>query len=350
LRDLLHERKNLPPETKREVSEAVFTYYRWRGWLANETGIRPKLAKALKLTDRFRENPFSMPAEHLRGKAVPRWVLDEVDASDAWLRALLRPPKLWLRARPGQARTLAKKLDPAKVTGVGDAVLFKGQQDLFATPEFAAGAFEIQDICSQVVGLVCAPEPGQTWWDVCAGEGGKTMHLSDLMQNKGLIWASDRAQWRLDRLKRRAGRAQVFNYRAVIWDGGPHLPTKTKFDGVLLDAPCSGLGTWHRNPHAKWTTTPQDVRELAELQRRLLDHTAPAVKEGGKLVYAVCTLTRTETTDVVRAFEAAHPEFVPLPLPNPLQTIVPPQHPLWLWPQQTHGNGMFIAAWQRKAR
>src|SRR4029077_5055580 len=137
---------------------------------------------------------------------------------------------------------------------------------------------------------ICAPEPAQTVWDACAGEGGKTLHLSDLMQNKGLIWASDRAEWRLQILKRRAARAGVFNYRPKLWNGGPKLPTKTLFDIVLLDAPCSGIGTWQRNPHGRWTTTPDDIYELAELQSRLLSPAAAAVNPGGKLIYSACTL------------------------------------------------------------
>jgi 16S rRNA (cytosine967-C5)-methyltransferase len=101
------------------------------------------------------------------------------------------------------------------------------------------------------------------------------------MSNEGLIWASDRAQWRLAKLKQlkqRAARAKMFNYRAALWDGGDHLPTRTLFDGVLVDAPCSGVGTWHRNPHARWTTTANDVLELAEIQKRLLAEAARAVK------------------------------------------------------------------------
>src|ERR1039457_1138962 len=128
------------------------------------------------------------------------------------------------------------------------------------------------------------------------------LHLSGLMENRGLIWASDRVAWRLAQLKRRAARAGVFNYRAVAWDGGPRLPTKTKFDGVLVDAPCSGIGTWHRNPHARGTATgggggggarggggsrpahppprgggparEEDVKELSDVQQRILSHAA----------------------------------------------------------------------------
>jgi 16S rRNA (cytosine967-C5)-methyltransferase len=228
--------------------------------------------------------------------------------------------------------------------------LYRGEEDLFKTPEFHAGEFEIQDIASQVVGLVCAPQSGETWWDTCAGEGGKTLHLSDLMQNKGMLWASDRAEWRLTKLKRRAGRAKVFNYRSAHWDGGAKLPTKTKFDGVLVDAPCSGIGTWQRNPQARWTTEPNDVRELSAIQKKLLTNVAPSVKPGGKLIFSVCTLTRAETTEVVEQFNASQPNFEPLMLPeiSGSQSLLASAATKTIWPQELDGNGMFIAGWRRK--
>ena len=165
------------------------------------------------------------------------------------------------------------------------------------------------------------------------------------MANKGLIWASDRAEWRLKRLKRRTARAQAFNYRSALWDGGAKLPTKTQFNGVLVDAPCTGVGTWQRNPHARWTTTAKDVQELAELQKKLLEHAAKGVKAGGKLVYSVCTLTRAETQEVAASFEAKHPGFAPMDLARPSGEKESGQ--CWLWPQDWGGNGMFIAAWKR---
>jgi 16S rRNA (cytosine967-C5)-methyltransferase len=168
------------------------------------------------------------------------------------------------------------------------------------------------------------------------------------MQNKGLIWASDRAEWRLQKLKRRTARAKVFNYRAALWDGGKKLPTKTKFDGVLVDAPCSGIGTWQRNPHARWTTTIDDVKELSEIQKQLLANAALAVKPGGKLIYAVCTLTKSETADVVEAFEAQFKDFQPLAVLNPLKPDEPSGARVWIWPQDSGGNGMFVAVWQKK--
>jgi len=225
--------------------------------------------------------------------------------------------------------------------------MYLGKADLFRTPEFHAGDFELQDIRSQAVGFVCAPEPRQTWWDACAGEGGKLLHLSDLMSNQGLIWASDRAEWRLRRLKRRTARAKVFNYRAALWDGGSKLPTKGKFDGVLIDAPCTGSGTWQRNPHARWTLLSSDVAELKKLQIDLLTHSANAVKPGGKLIYSVCSLTRSETSEVVAEFENLKLGFTPLQVRNPLADGTGPDQTLSMWPQDCGGNGMFIAAWIR---
>jgi 16S rRNA (cytosine967-C5)-methyltransferase len=140
-------------------------------------------------------------------------------------------------------------------------------------------------------------------------------------------------------LRKRAARAQLFNFRTALWDGSAKLPTKTKFDGILIDAPCSGVGTWQRNPHARWTTTPDDVRDLAATQLLLLNHAAGSLKPGGRLIYSVCTLTRSETTAVANAFTAAHPELPPLSLFGAEASVT-------LWPQELNANGMFIAAWK----
>jgi 16S rRNA (cytosine967-C5)-methyltransferase len=166
------------------------------------------------------------------------------------------------------------------------------------------------------------------------------------MQNKGTVWASDPAEWRLTNLKRRAGRAKLFNYRLAPWTNSDHLPTKTKFDGILVDAPCSGTGTWGRNPQARWTSTMADVQELAELQLAILKKVAGSVKAGGNLVYAVCTLTQPETFGVAEAFTKAHPEFEPMEIANPADANQRGTK-LELLPQEMGANGMFVAAWRR---
>jgi 16S rRNA (cytosine967-C5)-methyltransferase len=332
LRSELRAARWLTPAHRSEISHAVFDYYRWFGWLDRRAPLRDQIAQAAELA---RRGAQKLSDDELIAKSVPNWLSQTMDLQPSFARALQSPPKLWLRAQKGQGIELAQRLGHCKPSTVPDAIEYVGSEDLFQRPEFKSGAFEIQDINSQMVSRIADPQPGETWWDGCTGEGGKTLHLSALMDNKGLIWASDRAAWRLDKLKRRAARARVFNYRVVPWNGDTRLPTKTKFDGVLIDAPCSGVGTWHRNPHARWTTTPNDVSELADTQKKLLGNALSAVKAGGKLVYAVCTMTRAETSELAQWFAEANPEFVPLSA-----TL--------LRLEETGGNGMFVAVWKRR--
>ncbi len=356
LRGVLGADKDLHPSEKRDISRAVFIYYRWFNWLDKAASTQSRVASALDLQRKFDADPSWFKPETLAARAVPEWVHSEIELTPDYLRHLQSDAALWVRvqkefaaALPRSLGNLAPSPSPLIPESRRDTTLrYSGQTDLFRTPEFQQGVFEIQDLASQLVGYAAAPKPGETWWDTCAGEGGKTLHLSELMENKGLIWASDRNNGRLATLRKRAARAQVFNYRAVTWNGGPFLPTKTKFDGILIDAPCSGVGTWQRNPHARWTTTPNDVKELAEIQLQLLNHAAPALKPGGRLVYAVCTLTKSETTKVANAFSTAHPDLIPDPVFNGDPTTPSGPSQLHLWPHELNANGMFIAAWKRK--
>lgn len=352
LREILRQQRNLPSFDAAAISRLVFAYYRWHLWLRKERTVLARLRLAQQLDDRFQRNPQSFPNSEVRSNTVPGWVAAEMEITDDWLLQLQLTPKLWIRAKVGRAGSLVERLPGAELSDLlPDALVFTGESDLFKTPEFHGGEFEIQDIASQVVGRLCAPQPGETWWDACAGAGGKMLHLSDLMRNQGLIWASDRSERRLQSLKRRAARARAFNYRVVKWDGGAKLPTKTKFDGVLVDAPCSGLGTWQRNPHARWTTQPEDVAELAEIQGRLLANVVASLKPGGRLIYSVCTLTSRETASVAEQFAKGHPEFEPLPLTLPpgwKQSQIRTAAEVTIWPQDQGGNGMFVAGWRRK--
>ena len=343
MREEFRTQRDMMPSDIAAVSQTVFNYFRWRGWLDLARPLNEQIRATRDLAKRFAANPNTFTDAELIAHIAPEWLGGELKITAEWARAIQGEPSLWLRAQPGRGRWLVEQLGSARVAGnFPDAVHYQGEEDLFQREEFHAGEFEIQDIASQAVGWLCAPQPGETWWDTCAGEGGKTLHLSALMQNKGLIWASDRAEWRLKSLKRRAARARVFNFRSVPWDGGAKPPTKTKFDGILVDAPCSGVGTWQKNPHARWTTDLRDVQELSAIQKKLLAHAAPSTKPGGKLIYAVCTLTRSETTDVVDGFHAQFSaEFEPLPLEGDAAAK-------FIWPQELGGNGMFIAGWRRK--
>jgi 16S rRNA (cytosine967-C5)-methyltransferase len=363
LRFYFEHHRYLQPPARRAISRAVFAYFRWLGWLDPKASPQKRVEQASALHERFTADPKTVKAEALAVFAIPAWVREEMELPADYLRQIQREPALWLRARPMSAGKLAAALrDCEHSDRAPDALRYTGMQDLFHTDQFQNGEFEIQDLASQLVGHACAPKPGETWWDACAGEGGKTLHLGDLMANKGVVWASDRNTRRLDTLKRRAARAQIFNYRTAPWDGSAKLPTKTKFDGILVDAPCSGVGTWQRNPHARWTTTMSDVRELAAMQRTLLDRVAGSLKPRGRLIYSVCTLTRSETTAVADSFTAAHPELEPLPLfsedrgqktedgssdANPSSVLSSPSS-VFLWPHEINANGMFIAAWKKR--
>jgi 16S rRNA (cytosine967-C5)-methyltransferase len=351
---------------KRALTGAVFAFFRWFAWLDATAPLPRRVLAALDLQKRFDADPAAIKPEALAALALPPWALASLDfpspeARLAYLRQLQRPPSLWIRPQREFAAAIARALRhtappdfgssslgfrPTESNPAPTALRYTGPSDLFKAEEFKKGLFEIQDLASQLVGHACAPLPTETWWDACCGEGGKTLHLSDLMGNKGVIWATDRHTGRLATLRKRAGRAQAFNYRAVTWNGGPFLPTKTKFDGILVDAPCSGVGTWQRNPHARWTLTENDIRELSAIQLQLLENTHKALKPGGRLVYAVCTITRQETTEVVRAFSAAHPELEPVTL---LGQTTPTADGLFLWPHELDANGMFLAAWRRRA-
>ena len=351
LRDYLAGNRTLGSVGRRSVSRAVFAYFRWLNWLGQADSAQKRVLGALELQARFDRDPAAIKVEALAARAVPAWLAGEMELPAGYLRKLQQEPSLWIRAKVGKAADVARSLGSAKPASLPaplaappdlSALRYTGAADLHKDPGFQSGAFEIQDLSSQLAGLASSPRPADTWWDACAGEGGKTLHLSDLMRNKGLVWATDRSVRRLSILKKRAARAGMFNYRSAVWTGKGAAPFRTKCDGVLVDAPCSGVGTWQRNPHARWTTTLEDVRELAAVQSGLLALAAPSVKPGGRLVYAVCTLTRSETAGVADGFGAAHPDFEPDPI-----ALAGGAPRVSLLPQDLDANGMFIAAWRR---
>lgn len=361
LRSWARGKRHISPADQRNVVSLVLDLYRWLGWTSDRDRVERGLSTTAQLSALYARNPGSFAPRDLLRRAVPAWVWEKLPAGTdearriAWARHLQRPPTLWLRSRPGQACALAKELGDSKpaqrAPGVppaafADALRYTGVRDLHLSAPYREGRCEIQDLASQLVAHACAPRPGETWWDACAGEGGKSLHLADLMQNKGVLWCSDRSAPRLARLRKRFARAQLFNFRVARWVTPEHLPTKTKFDGVLVDAPCSGVGTWHRYPEGRWTTQPSDLDALAAVQQQLLDAVADALKPGGRLVYAVCTLTAAETTAIVTRFDAKHREcFEPAPV-FPAEPRSPAA--LQLWPQDLDANGMFIAAWRRR--
>jgi 16S rRNA (cytosine967-C5)-methyltransferase len=183
--------------------------------------------------------------------------------------------------------------------------------NVFSLPAFRVGWFEVQDEGSQLLPFLIDPKPNAKVLDVCAGAGGKTLEFAALMKNRGEIYAADINSFRLEELRKRTKRAGVQNVRIHEMQAIEDLAEQYSnfFDIVLVDAPCSGLGTIRRNPGMKWMVTEQTVSEVSEKQRSILQSSALLVKQGGRIVYATCTLLRQENEDVVDEFIARNPEF-----------------------------------------
>jgi 16S rRNA (cytosine967-C5)-methyltransferase len=183
--------------------------------------------------------------------------------------------------------------------------------NIFQLQAFRDGLFEVQDEGSQLLPYLLDPKPTAKVLDACAGAGGKTLELSALMKNRGEIVAADVHSYRLEQLRKRTQRAGVSNVRIRqvqdVTDLGDQYADY--FDVVLIDAPCSGIGTLRRNPGMKWVVTEETVREVSEKQLHILEACVPFVKTGGKIAYATCTLFREENEMVVETFLRSHAEF-----------------------------------------
>lgn len=192
--------------------------------------------------------------------------------------------------------------DSIRVSGV--------RKDLSSLPAFTWGWFQVQDEASQLMGHLLSPVPGERLLDLCAGFGAKTTHLGILMGNAGEIVAVDEAAWKLEELKSNAERQGIHMVSALPGDAlGVSPDTVGTFDGVLLDAPCSGFGTLRRNPDIRWRRHPKDPYRFSRLQESLLEHAAKLVASGGALVYVTCTVFREENEAVVQRFLDKHPDY-----------------------------------------
>ncbi len=174
--------------------------------------------------------------------------------------------------------------------------------NVFTVKAFADGLFEVQDASSQKVAPFLEVEPGMRVVDACAGAGGKTLHLASLMKNKGQIIAMDIYENKLQELKRRARRNEVFNVETKLIDNKQLKRMQGTADRVLIDAPCSGLGVLKRNPDAKWKLRPEFLNEIRQTQQQILCDYSKLLKSGGKLVYATCSILPSENRKQMEIF------------------------------------------------
>jgi 16S rRNA (cytosine967-C5)-methyltransferase len=191
---------------------------------------------------------------------------------------------------------------------------------IHAEEAFIKGAIEVQDEGSQLAALLSAAKPGEQVIDLCAGAGGKTLALAAMMQGKGRLIATDHDKRQLAPIHERLSRAGVHNadVRSPKGEGDTLADIRASADLVLIDAPCTGTGTWRRNPDAKWRMRPGALEVRLKDQIEVLDRAAPLVKPGGRIAYITCSVLPAENDEQVRAFVARHPEFAVVP---PAQTL-----------------------------
>gem|GEM_PF-136949 len=398
----LRNRRDLAAPDHRFIAQAVFALFRWHGWIdglklnrleerlllawtLDAPAIHPVCRVWARAVGRDPGRLVAVgdaPSWTARAEGLKRWGEGRAVNADPWrlfpnwfrenlplppgegspktrllelLDAFQKRPSLWVRAQGPQGEAVWDELREAGLKPwvhrqLTLAAKLDADADVYHLAPYTRGELEIQDAASQAVALVCDPDPGERWWDACAGAGGKSIHLAALMKGKGVVVATDNHDKRLKEAVRRARRSPFRNITTKAWDGtGRHIAGKPRsFDGVLVDAPCSALGTWRRNPDARWSLDQEAIARLAELQFQLLRAASAGVKPGGSLVYSVCTLTPTETQGVVRRFLAETPVFRLDPFPNPLNGEATPGT-LQILPQDADCDAMFVARMIRTA-
>ena len=299
--------------------------------------------------------------------SLPDWLATQLleqygaDEAEALANALNQPATTDLRVnalkgkREQAQQQLAAEGYPTEPTPYSPVGLRRRERaPLFHSTTFKDGWFESHDEGSQLLAPLLEPKRGEMVVDLCAGAGGKTLHLGALMANSGTLYAFDTQAHRLDRLKPRLARAGLSNVRSAVLAHERDDRVQRlygKIDRVLIDEPCSGIGTLRRNPDIKWRAL--DLPALTAMQRRLLDAAAPLLKIGGRLVYATCSLLRQENDDIVADFLARHPHYQLLPINEVLArrhiALTAPGDTLRLLPHRHQTDGFYAAVLTRVA-
>ncbi|MNP97445.1 Ribosomal RNA small subunit methyltransferase B [compost metagenome] len=326
-------------------------------WLDNCDAVKPD-----DLLERHRHN-------------LPEWLVAPLKAQlgdGFWpmVESLQQPAPLDLRVNAFTDKRAEVKAELAKAAIKSEVTPFSpwglridGKPALTKLDAFVRGAIEVQDEGSQLLALLLDAKRGEMVVDFCAGAGGKTLAIGATMRNTGRLYAFDTSAHRLDALKPRLARSKLSNVHpaAIAHERDDRIKRLAgKIDRVLVDAPCSGLGTLRRNPDLKWRQSAKSVAELTAKQTAILQSAARLVKSGGRLVYATCSVLPEENEAIAEAFAAANPDFVPMDAAELLQALKVEgaealcaggedgRRYLRLWPHRHATDGFFAAVWNRK--
>ncbi len=356
LQRLLAVRPGCGSRDRRLYRELIYTTLRHLPWIEPSLATDPEealrrvawLAAETPATTTFRTawatgpSPAGDPLELL-----PAWFRPEANSlfTPAEAAAQMRRAPLWLRLQTSDPAAVHAEFSGrgwkfSSSTILTDALRLETEVDLATTNAWRQGSVEVQDLGSQLLLASVGVPPGGHWLDACAGAGGKSLQLARLVGSAGTVEATDIRPAALAELRDRATRARLANLRITA------RPARAAYDGVLVDAPCSGTGTWRRAPHLKWVTRSEHLARAAAKQSELLRQFAPLVRPGGLLVYATCSLARSENSAVVAAFLREHPVFTPHP-PEADFGFAPAEEGLTVWPARHDTDGFFVAALRR---
>ena len=304
--------------------------------------------------------PLQLPSEPIAKLGLkhsfPNWIvetwleqlsIEEVDKLLAWFN---QSPKIDLRvnilkASIGEVETALKNagVSVERIPYLPQGLRLEGAGAVTDLPGYKQGWWMIQDSSAQLVSHLLDPQPEETIVDACAAPGGKTTHIAELMEDRGHIVACDRAAKRLKKVRENAARLQLHSIQIEEGDSRDFDSFTNSADRVLLDVPCSGLGTLHKRPDLRWRQTSQNIEELFELQRELIEQAANWVKPKGVLVYATCTLNILENEKVIQSFLASNSDWsIQIPDSNVARNWATPEGWIKVYPHRTDMDGFFM--------
>ncbi len=310
-------------------------------------------------------NPLKLPENLVERLGIlhsfPDWIVEmwldklgetETEQLCQWFN---QSPTIDLRINPlksaiAQIETAFKSqnISVSRIPHLPQALRLNGSSGAIQNlPGYSEGWWTIQDSSAQLVTHLLDPKPGETIIDVCAAPGGKTTHIAELIQDTGTIYACDKTANRLKRLKENADRLQMRSIQIHTGDSRQFPEFINLADRVLLDAPCSGLGTLHRRADARWHHTPENIQQQSQLQSELLANAATFVKSGGVLVYATCTIHPLENEVVIQSFLSNNPQWQIEPPTMDLPVEPSPEGWVKVWPHRHQMDGFFMVRLKR---